>query len=295
MINKKNLSITSVMALLCLAMVFTACRKKPKGEITVTTNPVTNITNCSAVSGGTVSYTGAFTIGGRGICYGESPNPTVEDVYTKDYAGVGDFVSTIANLRPNTRYYVRAYANTSSGLIYGNQVDFSTKKEQWLYYGSSFNTYWGFTNGGTLSWGVMYPSEVLSAYAGLKITKVMVDAGLGGTYMLKMYEGGDNAPSNMVLNKSCTIIDGGEKTINIDEMELNASKNLWVTFSKTHSSGQYPAGSSVGKQNPNARWRSADGVEWMNTIANGWQDLCWRIKVFVTDEKKGEEYEIVLP
>ncbi len=294
--NSKISTIKGLVALLCFAMALTACKKKPEGEITVTTRPVTNITETSARGGGNVSYTGAFTIGAGGICYGEAPNPTVYDVYTDDSHGTGDFVSEISNLKPNTKYYVRAYANTSSGLIYGNEESFTTKNEMWLDYGTSFNTCWGLTDGGTLTWAVMFPVEVLSSYAGMKISKVRVYVGESGSYTLDIYEGGEEAPSNKILNKNNTFSYEGEKEITIaDAIDLNASKNLWVAFTKTHSSGQYPAGSSLGKNNPNARWRSVNAGSWLNSLSNGWKDLCWCIKVYVTDEAKGEEYEIVFP
>jgi hypothetical protein len=292
--NSKIITIKGLVALLCLAMALTACKKKPEGEITVTTRPVTNITETSARGGGNVSYTGAFTIGSCGICYGEAPNPTVYDVYTDDSYGTGDFVSEISNLRPNTKYYVRAYSNTSSGLIYGNEESFTTTKGTWLYYGSSYNNRWGLYDGGTLTWAVMYPSEIMSDYAGMKISKVMVHVGKSGTFTLDIYEGGDDAPSNRVLSKNCTFSYEGEKNVTIDEINVNPFKNLWVAFTNTHNAEQYPAGSSAGKNNPNARWRSVNGL-WLNTLGNGWKDLCWCIKVYVTDEAKGEEYEIVFP
>jgi hypothetical protein len=46
---------------------------------------------------------------------------------TSEGAGLGSFSSILANLRPGTFYYVRAYAKTADGSIYyGNQAGFKT-------------------------------------------------------------------------------------------------------------------------------------------------------------------------
>ena len=35
----------------------------------------------------------------------------------------------MTNLKPNTKYYVRAYATNSKGTAYGNELSFTTKAE----------------------------------------------------------------------------------------------------------------------------------------------------------------------
>ena len=54
-------------------------------------------------------------------------------------------------------------------------------------------------------------------------------------------------------------------------------------------------GSCAGINNPNARWRCFSG-SWYNDLTNGWEDLCWEIQAYVTNQAKGEEgLEIQLP
>ncbi len=94
---------------------------------TVVTDEVNNITSSSAVCGGNVSYTGEATIVNRGVCWGVSNWPTINDSHTSDGSGTGDFSSTITNLNPGTTYYVRAYATSSANITgYGEQVTFNT-------------------------------------------------------------------------------------------------------------------------------------------------------------------------
>lgn len=112
--------------LLFSLMVLIACQKKQEGKIAVTTNDVTDITESSAKGGGSVSFTGSYTIEECGICYDDSPQPTVRKFYTEDSYGEGSFTSVLNNLEAGTKYYVRAYARTSSGIEYGNQKSFTT-------------------------------------------------------------------------------------------------------------------------------------------------------------------------
>ena len=110
---------------------FNACKPEPEpepntpGSVKVTTSSVSNITETSAKCGGTVTASG-YSVGACGLCYSELPNPTVSSYMTSDQVGTGTFTSTMSGLEPGTKYYVRAYATTSSGTLYGEQKEFTT-------------------------------------------------------------------------------------------------------------------------------------------------------------------------
>ena len=110
---------------------FNACKPEPEpepntpGSVRVTTSSVSNITETSAKCGGTVTAFG-YSVGACGLCYSELPNPTVSSYMTSDQVGTGTFTSTMSGLEPGTKYYVRAYATTSSGTLYGEQKEFTT-------------------------------------------------------------------------------------------------------------------------------------------------------------------------
>lgn len=95
---------------------------------TVTTTPVTNITQNSATSGGNITYDGGYYVYYRGVVWSTAQNPTVDNNVgiTYDGEGTGPFTSQLTGLYPNTRYYVRAYANNGVGTAYGNQISFAT-------------------------------------------------------------------------------------------------------------------------------------------------------------------------
>jgi len=100
----------------------------PNGTLaTLITNTILVIDNQTAESGGIIESDGGFPISARGVCWNTDPNPTV-DLSTKtiDGSGIGEFSSTLANLSPNTFYYVRSYATNALGTAYGNELTFST-------------------------------------------------------------------------------------------------------------------------------------------------------------------------
>ena len=95
----------------------------------ITTNNISNITSNSAETGGVIYDEGGSEVIARGVCYSSSPNPTLDDNFTLNNAGSGDFTSIITNLNGNSDYYVRAYATNSFGTNYGSQKFFATLQQ----------------------------------------------------------------------------------------------------------------------------------------------------------------------
>ena len=95
-------------------------------KIFATTNAITEITLTSAKTGGVIADVGS-TISARGVCWSKTPGPT-NDLPTKtsDGTGAGAFTSQLTNLAMGTTYYVRSYAVGPQGVLYGNELSFST-------------------------------------------------------------------------------------------------------------------------------------------------------------------------
>ena len=92
---------------------------------TVTTSEVTNIGNTTAECGGVVTE-GDFSVTARGVCWNTADNPTIDDSHTVDGGGAGAFTSNVTGLTGSTTYYVRAYATSSAGTVYGETKTFKT-------------------------------------------------------------------------------------------------------------------------------------------------------------------------
>ncbi|MBO4655088.1 MAG: choice-of-anchor J domain-containing protein [Bacteroidales bacterium] len=95
----------------------------------VTTSAVSNITldnsTINATCGGNVTEAGAYAVTARGVCWSTSQNPTVSDSHTTNGSGLGSFESSLTGLTSGSTYYVRAYAISNAGTVYGNQVSFT--------------------------------------------------------------------------------------------------------------------------------------------------------------------------
>jgi hypothetical protein len=94
--------------------------------LTITTTAVTAITTATATSGGNVTDNGGSAITARGVCWSTLSGPVATGLHTTDAGTTGIFTSSITGLSSGTRYYVRAYATTSLGTTYGNEVNFTT-------------------------------------------------------------------------------------------------------------------------------------------------------------------------
>lgn len=103
---------------------------EPVPQLIVTTSTPSEITAVSATCGGNVtSGNGDYvSVSIRGFCWGEQPDPTINDHYIElESGGIGEFSETITGLEINTTYYVRAFAVTNGETYFGEQQSFTTK------------------------------------------------------------------------------------------------------------------------------------------------------------------------
>ena len=115
-----------LIVLVCTLLV--GCKPDPVLP-TVETSAVTEITQTTAITGGTITSNGGAEVTSRGVCWSTNQNPTINDMLTSNGGGVGTFTSSIENLLANTTYYVRAYATNSVGTAYGENFCFITLEE----------------------------------------------------------------------------------------------------------------------------------------------------------------------
>lgn len=109
--------------------VLTVCNGRPTWgycvptiTTTFTTTSGSYITGNTASSGGLITNDGGATVTARGVCWSTTSNPTTADSFTTNGSGTGAFTGTLTDLTVDTRYYVRAYATSSAGTAYGNEV-----------------------------------------------------------------------------------------------------------------------------------------------------------------------------
>ncbi len=132
----------------------------------VITSTPTDITNTSAIVGGTVVSDGGVEVVERGVCYSTTENPTIADSKIVVDKGLGSFNVTLSSLQDGTKYYVRAYAINKKGVSYGEIVEFETLS-RFVDLGLSVN--WAMCNVGAnrpedygdyFAWGEVEPKMV---------------------------------------------------------------------------------------------------------------------------------------
>ena len=114
---------TFTLLLIIGVALFVACKQRPVLNVLpiVTTGEIVSISSSVAVCVGTVTDDGGGNILARGVCWGTSKNPTIDDWHTSEGTGVGTFTSYLTNLNASDVYYIRAYATNEAGTAYGEQ------------------------------------------------------------------------------------------------------------------------------------------------------------------------------
>jgi len=123
--NMKSCVYTFLLAFLILT--FTSCSKDKSELLPVVTSTIASeITENSALSGGTITSDGGSPVIARGVCWNITQNPTIANNKTSDGSDIGSFTSNITGLTAGTTYYVRAYATNSTGTGYGISIKVTT-------------------------------------------------------------------------------------------------------------------------------------------------------------------------
>ncbi|WP_192821854.1 hypothetical protein [Rufibacter sp. LB8] len=100
----------------------------PAGTVTVVTNDMSFFQTNSSAS---IKLTGTAELQSAGVCWSKSPNPTINNSKTQvpnfrgnnfTYNGI-----LVPSLESCTKYYLRAYAITTAGVVtYGNEINFKS-------------------------------------------------------------------------------------------------------------------------------------------------------------------------
>jgi len=95
-----------------------------KEKPSVSIEDVYSVTASGATIKATIKSTGSSKVTRYGICWSKSSTPTIDDKISNlgDCTGAKSYESTISNLDPETKYYVRAYAENTEGLVYSDHT-----------------------------------------------------------------------------------------------------------------------------------------------------------------------------
>lgn len=106
---------------------FTTLSQAP---IVATVVNMEEISEDSAVVGGSIESDGGSAVTERGVLWGTSPNPQQSGRKVSVDINRDDYTTRLTNLERFTTYYVQAYAKNENGISYGNEMTFKTKMDR---------------------------------------------------------------------------------------------------------------------------------------------------------------------
>jgi len=209
MIKQIKIYLPVILLISLLFSITISCKKDKKEAVPVlTTTEVTNITQVTAVCGGSIISEGDATITARGVCWSINTTPSITDNKTSDGAGAGSFTSNISGLKAKTTYFVRSYATNSFGTGYGDAMSFTTEVVQLPVVTTSPVSFIGITSavsGGNITfWGyfpvtsrgvcwdtttapTIYNSKTIDGEGGGKFTSSITELLVNKTYFVRAY------------------------------------------------------------------------------------------------------------
>jgi Leucine-rich repeat (LRR) protein len=94
---------------------------------TIQTNQATDIGLNVVTLSGNVTDLGRGELKERGIVVSKSQKPTIDDMkFKSSITDLGEYKIVVTKLEVNTKYYVRAYTQNEAGIVYGDEVHFTT-------------------------------------------------------------------------------------------------------------------------------------------------------------------------
>jgi uncharacterized protein (TIGR02145 family) len=119
-----------ILFFLISGLLFLMTCKKVEKEMMVTTGSVTEIMITTAKVSGNILDLGEGATQ-HGHCFSKTTSPTISGMKTT--LGVPDklseYLSLLENLEPATTYYVKAYISKGSEVVYGSEINFTTKSD----------------------------------------------------------------------------------------------------------------------------------------------------------------------
>jgi hypothetical protein len=162
----------------------------------VTTTLAKDFSANSCVLGGEVTSDGRKPVTERGVVWGTSRSPTVDDNKVVMGAGTGVFSETVTSLPAATLLFARAYAINSVGVAYGDNSAFFTQTSVTSIAKASASP----SNASSVSYTVKFahdvayldPSDFSLTTSGVEGASILSVSGVGKTYTVEIGTGSGN-------------------------------------------------------------------------------------------------------
>ena len=172
--------------------------------------------------------------------------------------------------------FSRANAGQHAVVVNGE----NTREDGWYYYDDG-NCYDAIgTGGGSFYWGVMFPA---GQYDGNKVLKVAAWDYMQMNGTVTVYQGGTSSPGTAVgsMNVSFT---GASNFVEFEFAEpvvVDPTQNLWIIFYNASGATHPAAVSNDVTGDPNGRWVSIDGSDWMDLASAGISGATFMVRAYI--------------
>ena len=132
-------------------------------------------------------------------------------------------------------------------------------------------------SGYTVMWAAMFPANVVKTVNTIDWVQMYFNAEAPGQYEAMIYQGGDNAPDELIGSKTLHLNSetSGYVEFSFSEpIQFNNKKNLWVVM---RSSLAWPMSAATFCGDRNGGWLCIDGSYWNNILDYG-QNLTWMLR-----------------
>lgn len=127
MLKSINFKLIGIIKLFFFYFLISGCQKETIQLPQIETLSVSDITGNDFKCTGNIISGGGSQIIECGFCYDKKPLPTVLNSKITVVQKSGQFESRISYSFPGTKYYIRSFATTMFGTVYGNQIEVSTE------------------------------------------------------------------------------------------------------------------------------------------------------------------------
>ena len=165
-------------------------------------------------------------------------------------------------------------------------VNAQNRAEAWLEYDNApFMTGIGLLSGEPIYWGNMFTPAQLASYDGYQLTKIkMWDHTPYNGYVIIYQDNSDTCPMDIVYTQLYSV-SGTEDWVEIaldQPIDIDVTKNLWITFNNLDGEFTIPAADDCG--DANSRWISTDGREWSDASTVGMPPFTWMIRGLLSND-----------
>ena len=185
------------------------------------------------------------------------------------FTAAGTQTVTLSATNANGTTNATLTVEVRDGWSFGDVMDYTN--------GGSHQNSVGYGGNGEISWGVLYPVELMAGRN--YVTNVSLYVENAGQYDLRIYQDGTTNPQTLVYENSYNITTT-EQWVDLSisgGAQINPTKNMWVTF---HCNGvNYPAAYCPYVGDPNSHLING-GTSWVpiDELASSLDNVTWMIK-----------------